>query len=278
MAQKFLVTYGQRFHFEETALHNTLYAPHIHPHFELYICLEEIERLAHINGNTIDIHGPCAILYAPYSLHANAAKKNTMYIRHSLNFGTEFLEQYSQSLNDISIIHENNSSIFMLDETRQQEIKQVLSLFSYSPRDSSRQELLTVYLLRLLQHYVKRDSNFQQISNSEALSVPDILKYIVKHIGEPLTIPKIADQFFIGTDKLNKDFKKYTGMPVHQFIINVKITIAKHELERKEKSIGQIAKELGFTNEIYFYPFFRKHTGYTPLQYRKLNKQAEYLP
>ena len=96
---------------------------------------------------------------------------------------------------------------------------------------------------------------------------------MAENIGSPLRISDIAARFFVSGNKLSKDFRAFTSISIHQFIIHVKISIAQYELKRDDQSVREVARRMGFENEIYFFSFFRKNTGMTPLQWKKGNQR-----
>ena len=96
---------------------------------------------------------------------------------------------------------------------------------------------------------------------------------MAENIGSPLRISDIAARFFVSGNKLSKDFRAFTPIPVHQFIVHVKISIAQYELKRDDQSVREVARRMGFENDIYFFSFFRKNTGMTPLQWKKGNQR-----
>mgnify|MGYP002557513594 FL=1 len=49
---------------------------------------------------------------------------------------------------------------------------------------------------------------------------------MAENIGSPLRISDIAARFFVSGNKLSKDFRAFPSIPVHQFIVHVKISIA----------------------------------------------------
>lgn len=102
---------------------------------------------------------------------------------------------------------------------------------------------------------------------------PEVFRYVAENIGSPLRISDIAARFFVSGNKLSKDFRAFTSIPVHQFIVHVKISIAQYELKRDDQSVREVARRMGFENDIYFFSFFRKNTGMTPLQWKKGNQR-----
>ena len=102
---------------------------------------------------------------------------------------------------------------------------------------------------------------------------PEVIRYVAENIGSPLRISDIAARFFVSGNKLSKDFRAFTSISIHQFIIHVKISIAQYELKRDDRSVREVARRMGFENDIYFFSFFRKNTGMTPPQWKKSNQR-----
>ena len=65
---------------------------------------------------------------------------------------------------------------------------------------------------------------------------------------------------------------KYTGFAPLQYIQEVKINLAKEMLTHTNKTIKEIALELGFENNDYFFTDFRRTAGVTPVNYRKITQ------
>lgn len=73
------------------------------------------------------------------------------------------------------------------------------------------------------------------------------------------------------TDKtLKKTIEKHIGKSPKQYINDRVILEAKRLLCYNDISVKEIAYELGFSDDSNFYKFFFKHTGLTPLAFRKI--------
>ena len=66
--------------------------------------------------------------------------------------------------------------------------------------------------------------------------------------------------------------KQISGKSAGEWIDENIITHAKLKLSQTNKSVQQIAFELGFANQSFFGKYFKRHTGISPLQWRKRNK------
>lgn len=88
--------------------------------------------------------------------------------------------------------------------------------------------------------------------------------------GTP-TVSYCAEKLFISPNYLGDLLKRETGKSAQEHIQFKLINIAKEKIVDEEKSISEIAYELGFKYPQHFTRMFKKETGYTPNEYRSLN-------
>ena len=96
----------------------------------------------------------------------------------------------------------------------------------------------------------------------------DIVKYIEDHFDEPLTVPDIAEKFFVTPSYFAHFFKKRSGKSVIQYLNEVRILKARRMLEREDMSVSEIALQVGFDDINYFSRKFKQLTNMTPTEYR----------
>jgi AraC family transcriptional activator of pobA len=65
--------------------------------------------------------------------------------------------------------------------------------------------------------------------------------------------------------------KKETGQSAQEYIQAKVINVAKERIFNVEKSISEVAYELGFKYPQHFTRLFKQKTGMTPNEYRNLN-------
>jgi two-component system response regulator YesN len=105
----------------------------------------------------------------------------------------------------------------------------------------------------------------------------ETIKRIVheRYCQNMLSVGFIADELGITQPYLSSFFKKATGQTILEFIAEVRLQEAKRLLGDTEYTVGQIAQAIGYSNDIGFIRFFKKHEGITPGQYRE-NTQTEH--
>jgi transcriptional regulator GlxA family with amidase domain len=69
---------------------------------------------------------------------------------------------------------------------------------------------------------------------------------------------------------LKRRFKAATGTTLIGYVQNLRIEEAKRQLETKAVSFEAIAANLGYENLAFFRRLFKRATGLTPGQYRKM--------
>lgn len=97
----------------------------------------------------------------------------------------------------------------------------------------------------------------------------DIKDYIELHVSEQLRVSTIADYFGYNEKYLSTMFREWAGIPVKQYILQVKMDHAKAELSDTNRSVSQIGYSLGYNDPHNFTNAFKKLTGLTPSDYRE---------
>lgn len=109
-----------------------------------------------------------------------------------------------------------------------------------------------------------------KLRKSQVLSKPIVLciDYIYSHIHYRITIKELADYLNLSESYLSKLFHKEMGIPVSQYILELKIEKAKNLLQYSDYNIVDIANYLSFSSQSHFIQVFQKFTGLTPHKFR----------
>ena len=111
--------------------------------------------------------------------------------------------------------------------------------------------------------------------DEEPLNVQD--ERIVKVLNEldrlyylPLDLDRYAAVCNVGRDRFLHLFTQTVGMPPQKYVTNQRIKNAKRMLSENRRSISEIAERCGFSDSMYFSRVFKKKTGLSPSEYRKV--------
>jgi AraC-like DNA-binding protein len=101
-------------------------------------------------------------------------------------------------------------------------------------------------------------------------SISDAVSYIELHYAEHFTLEFFARKCAMNHSSFSRRFKDLTGYPLFEYINRVKIRQACTMLKREDRSVLDIATGLGYNNISFFNRYFRRVTGQSPSEFRKL--------
>lgn len=87
-----------------------------------------------------------------------------------------------------------------------------------------------------------------------------------------VTPEDLSRQLCMGYSNFRRIFKEYTGQSPAQYIRQVRLSRVKEALTNTSRPIRELAFEMGFENEDYFFTSFRRLTGMTPREYRAFTR------
>jgi len=112
-----------------------------------------------------------------------------------------------------------------------------------------------------------------QISLTESGSMLPVftrlLFYIDEHLDQDLSLKTLAAYAGICPSHLSHQFHEKMGRRLFEYITIHRIYKAMFLLREKQHSISEIADLTGFSSLPVFSKSFRRHTGYSPLEFRK---------
>ena len=108
-------------------------------------------------------------------------------------------------------------------------------------------------------------------NNAHADSVvKDCEQVLRQHFRESDAIQQTVEQAKIAERTLKRRFKAATGSTLIEYLQNLRIEEAKHQLETSDKSVESICFEVGYEDVSFFRRLFKRLTGITPSQYRRM--------
>lgn len=106
-------------------------------------------------------------------------------------------------------------------------------------------------------------------SREASLTFTDkVLEYINESFTCPITCEDISERFHINKFHLERIFKQSVGISLWDYVINRRIIYC-NKLMRQGYSVKEASFLSGFNNYSNFYRLYKKHTGITPIQYKK---------
>ena len=104
--------------------------------------------------------------------------------------------------------------------------------------------------------------------NSKVGIIEDTLAFISENADKDLSLELLSKRVFLSPFYFSRLFKKETGFTPHEYIIRVRVDLAKFLLKTTGIPIKDIAFRSGFNSACSFCTTFKKTAGITPKEYR----------
>ena len=92
---------------------------------------------------------------------------------------------------------------------------------------------------------------------------------LARHFAEPLSIGDIAEAVRMKPDLAMRLFRKYSGMTIHEYLLQHRVSNAQRLLLTTDVKIDDVAVQSGFGSAARFYAAFQKVVGRSPAEYRR---------
>lgn len=99
--------------------------------------------------------------------------------------------------------------------------------------------------------------------------IKTVIEYVNDNIKQIFSVRELLSLVPLSRRNLEKKFNEATNTSIYQFILDKKVEYISNELLTTNKSLLDIAYEIGFNDVRNAYRIFKKYTGYTPMSFRK---------
>ncbi|WP_315118262.1 AraC family transcriptional regulator [uncultured Clostridium sp.] len=103
---------------------------------------------------------------------------------------------------------------------------------------------------------------------AEDQRIKEMLSYIHENYKEKITLEDMAKAVNISRSECCRFFKRMIKLTPFEYLISYRISQSILLLKKSNLSITEIAYEVGFGSVSYYIEKFRKHTDYTPKEFR----------
>lgn len=149
----------------------------------------------------------------------------------------------------------------------------VLELASLVEADDAQSDLFGESIALVLKQHMVRRHGFDghvraKPSGLPAAEVAKVQAFITEHIGEPLTLAKLADAVGAPVHHLVTGFRTALGTSPARYVLAQRIRRARWLLAHSSTTLAEIAYACGLSSQSHLTTAFRKETGITPAAFR----------
>ncbi|WP_298883874.1 response regulator transcription factor [uncultured Polaribacter sp.] len=203
----------------------------------------------------------------------------------SINFHEDFLKgtELAQQIKNYGFFSYSVNEALHLSPKEEKQIESIVTNIEIeyqNNQDAFSKEIIISQLSTLLKYanrfYERQFINRKEVSNDllEKFNKVLINYFESKELQEKgiPNIGQIANKLLVSQRYLRDTLKKETGKTTMEHIHLNLIDIAKNILLKPNKSVSEVAYELGFEYPAYFSRLFKKKEGISPTKYRELYK------
>lgn len=95
------------------------------------------------------------------------------------------------------------------------------------------------------------------------------LEHVVANYHRSIAVANLARRAGLSASQLQREFRRLFNMTVGDYILRLRLLMAQRRLRATTDPVGRIANACGFYDHAHFARAFRRHTGQTPLEYRR---------
>lgn len=136
-------------------------------------------------------------------------------------------------------------------------------------------EILLINIMRGETEKADKNETFLFKEEFEGRVAKRIIELLEENVHENLSIDELCTKLNYNKSYLFRQFKATTGRSIMTYYVNLKIEGAKKLLRESDMTVVQIANAYSFDSPNYFSKTFKKLTGHTPTNYRKIHKSKK---
>ena len=193
-----------------------------------------------------------------------------------------FRDTFRVNLTELSLFKPGSKPVYQLSGDLLLEVRALFQKMEKEIRGDYifKHELIKSYVTQLMFSALKLSPHKVQVQSSDANKRITAVffellerQFPIESISQklPYRYPiDFADQLAIHINHLNKVLKKTTGKTTTEHITERMLSEAKALLKHSNWNIAEVSQVLGYENQSHFSIFFKRQTGYSPSEYRKL--------
>ena len=254
------------------AKNHTSSSLHGHYHF-LLIYITQGSGVQTLNGREIPFSEGDLFLLSPADFHKNTVETGCTYNYYGVKFPFELLNKRLSGLFEISEL----PITVTVPEKSRHSVKDIFERLIEESANGFSRIANKIYLENMVEELIiiaLRELPRERLGNtSEFLNRS--LGYLYSHFFENITVNDVAEHIGYTTNYFNFKFKEAIGIPLGEYLKNLRLTYSENLLRSSEMSVTEIALESGFGNLSYFSRAFKEQYGISPKQYRKLHGTSD---
>lgn len=147
------------------------------------------------------------------------------------------LQNFFAKPRNYAVFTDNNDSMYLL-------LKQIVQTGALTKESISLNQVLCTELLLLLANFWKK-SDKPILGNRH---VQNCIQYLQKHYAQNITIKQLAETLDLHPNYLQKIFKEQTGYTIMDYLLHIRLDVARELLQDSTYSLAGLSAAVGITS------------------------------
>lgn len=150
------------------------------------------------------------------------------------------------------------------------------AIFGYAKKNSALDDMMVKGKTLEFMYYMIQNGHVRTEDTYQVLpALKPVLEYISLHFRETIRISELAERVHLSESYFMSLFQGYIGLSAMEYINQLRLKEACLLLQTSNQSVMEIAFTVGFRNLSNFNRHFKKMTGISPTEYRRLICQTK---
>lgn len=238
---------------------------HIHEQCEIYFFVSgDVEYL--VEGSKYPLSENTLMIMRPAESHKPKIIGQGRYERYAINFPVSFADVIDPEGRLTKAFTERNlgqSNMFSSSELDMALVNRLFSQMCSDNDDYGKRLAIHTHLITLLDMINRAWGEKKRTGHRKQSTSELIVMYVNEHLTEDISVPKLAQHFYLSSSQFSRVFRQATGAAPWEYITKKRLTAAK-EMLRNGHSAQSASESCGFKDYSVFYRAYTKHFGCAP--------------
>ncbi|WP_244544538.1 MULTISPECIES: AraC family transcriptional regulator [unclassified Beijerinckia] len=243
-------------------------APHAHAQLNMIVKLSGIDGTFAIDDRILKLTDTTALVFNPWQPHRKLANSEGPALHLTLLIETSWLRSRESGLPMVLDTLFPSSAIEVTPAMR----LAIDQLAECIIGDMHLQEQQIERVIGDLLHetILAHGSTGRKLSSrSTDARIRKAMRFLQEQAARNPNLDKVAESVGMSRSRFFEQFKGCTGVSPQQYLDTVRVAAATSALLRTERSIADLAADLGFSEQTHFSRFFVQHVGIPPGEFRR---------
>jgi AraC-like DNA-binding protein/mannose-6-phosphate isomerase-like protein (cupin superfamily) len=250
-------------------------AEHMHDYFQIWY-VKKGEFIHTVNNQQYQMVAGNLYVIPPYVVHRLKIFRD----KETEILGCEFIHDFIKDqlnealdyfLSDEGLSH----SQIALSGDNSIQVNQLLEemLDEYNRQPEHHELIIKGCLLKLLAHLIREWNRMPSESPGKPSKINTLMESVIKHIHDnyqhEIRLEDMYKRALVSRTYFCDMFKQYTGKTFSEYVIDLRLSKSMELLLTSDMTVTDVCFHVGFNHLTYFSRLFKKHTGVSPLYYKK---------